>query len=97
MCGFAHSTFVTVPLNSMGLVLSYSAANEWCAMTGTAAASKPTITRPSTPRFIAIPPQKLEVLKIRIIDCAIMHVKRTPLLEKEGWREAPGWSVFDII
>src|SRR5690349_1473163 len=36
MCGLVHSTLVTVPDMVSGLLESYSAANEWCADTGTA-------------------------------------------------------------
>src|SRR5882724_9506020 len=31
MCGLVHSTCVTAPVNSTGLLASNSAANEWCA------------------------------------------------------------------
>src|SRR6185295_11215045 len=37
MWGFCHSTLVIVPVTLMGLLSSNSAANEWCAATGTAA------------------------------------------------------------
>ena len=36
-----HSNFVTTPFNSIFLVESYSAANEWCASIGIPAISKP--------------------------------------------------------
>src|SRR5215470_960671 len=39
MCGFVHSTFVTLPVSVIGFDASYSAANEWCARAGSAAAS----------------------------------------------------------
>src|SRR5436190_6930508 len=47
MCGFTHSVLTTLPFNVTGLFASNSAANEWCAMTGTAVATSsaaPTIT-----------------------------------------------------
>src|SRR6202140_312483 len=40
-CGLIHSIEVTVPVNFTGFWASYSAANEWCAMTGTAARRRP--------------------------------------------------------
>src|ERR1700681_4656818 len=43
-CGLIHSIDVTVPVNFTGFWASYSAANEWCATTGTAANSRPTPT-----------------------------------------------------
>ena len=38
-CGFVHSSFVTVPVNLTGRLMSNSAANEWCDEAGTAARS----------------------------------------------------------
>jgi hypothetical protein len=35
MCGFVHSTFLMVPVIFTGFVSSNSAANEWCATSGT--------------------------------------------------------------
>src|SRR5262245_9110006 len=58
MCGFIHSTFVTMPVNLIGLFLSYSAAKEWCASTDVTAEKKPkqTVTKTSVLRLIARPP-----------------------------------------
>src|SRR5262245_48018628 len=52
MCGFAHSMLVTAPLSVTGLFASNSAANEWCAETGWAAASRPAARIPGSRRFI---------------------------------------------
>src|SRR5262245_51906085 len=45
---------VTVPFNVIGLFASYSAANEWCAATGIAAASSAAVARIETPVFILV-------------------------------------------
>src|SRR5688572_25989390 len=47
-CGLTSSTFVTLPCRLMGLVSSNAAANEWCALTGTATSRRPTaVTTPT--------------------------------------------------
>src|SRR3982751_2393607 len=43
-CGLIHSIDVTVPVIFTGFPASYSAAKEWCAMTGAAARSRPAPT-----------------------------------------------------
>src|SRR4029453_19184873 len=77
MWGFIHSTFVTVPVNLIGLFLSYSAANEWCASTGVTAQRKPkqTATKPSMLRRIARPPWMDTFVDCRIIEFADCRVK----------------------
>src|SRR5215510_724439 len=58
MCGFIHSTFLTVPVTLMGLDVSNWAASEWCANAGTLLSSSPaTITKEANETdFIEIPP-----------------------------------------
>jgi hypothetical protein len=46
MCGFVHSTFVTTPDTFTGFEPSYSAAKEWWAATGAAAASSNPASEP---------------------------------------------------
>src|SRR6478672_3401136 len=41
MCGFVHSTFLTVPVNSTGLLVSNSADTEWWARAGVTAITVP--------------------------------------------------------
>src|SRR5215475_10553194 len=84
MCGFIHSTFVTVPVNLIGLFLSYSAAKEWCASTGVTAHRKPkqTVTKPSMLRRIARPPWMDTFVDCRIIEFAVCRVK--PVDETHG-------------
>src|SRR5258708_13205902 len=53
MCGFIQSSLVTVPFKLTALLASNSAANEWCANTGSAAPSKPKAAR-SIPSFTFI-------------------------------------------
>src|SRR4051812_41142717 len=50
MCGFVQSIFTTVPDTVTGCALSYSAANEWWAVTEDAVSSSPTAMMPV--RFI---------------------------------------------
>src|SRR4029079_16521712 len=54
MCGFVHSTFLTVPVNSMGLLVSNSADTEWCARAGVTATTVPSANtaRPEISFFI---------------------------------------------
>src|SRR5688572_28328742 len=47
-CGLTSSTFVTVPCRLIGLVSSNAAANEWCALTGTATSRRPTAVTPAS-------------------------------------------------
>src|SRR5262245_35274275 len=84
MCGFIHSTFVTVPVNLIGLFRSYSAAKEWCASTGATAHRKPkqTVTKTSVLRLIARPPWMDTFVDCRIIEFAGCRVK--PLDEVHG-------------
>src|SRR5215469_4994437 len=56
-CGLTQSIFTTVPLTVTGCDASNSAANEWCATTGTAARSNPTeAARIAELFFISLPP-----------------------------------------
>src|SRR5205814_9123518 len=52
MCGLAHSIFVTTPLRVTGLLMSNSAAKEWCAASGRA--SRSGRTAPINMRFMVI-------------------------------------------
>src|SRR5579864_6659588 len=57
--GFTQSNFTTVPFSVTGLVESYSAANEWCASTGTAARSRRLAIETTNFTFIKDPPKTL--------------------------------------
>jgi hypothetical protein len=89
MCGFIHSTFVTVPVNLIGLFLSYSAAKEWCASTGVTEQTKPkqAVTKPSMLRRIARPPWMDTFVDCRIIEFAVCRVK--PLDSIQGGQRTP--------
>src|SRR5262245_21635258 len=54
MCGFIQSTLEIVPENLIGLLLSYSASNEWCANSGAVTKNKkePTTKPPNNFRVI---------------------------------------------
>src|SRR5437667_7445596 len=52
MCGLAHSTLVTTPLRVTGLLMSNSAAKEWCADRGRASVSA--MAAASTKCFVCI-------------------------------------------
>src|SRR5262245_37848031 len=54
MCGFIHSTFTTVPVNVIGLLLSNSADTAWWASAGAAMASKPKPRAKAPTRFRVI-------------------------------------------
>src|SRR5205809_81249 len=56
MCGFIQSTFVTVPVNVIGLFRSNSADTAWCANAGIAAASRAEPKMKTPMRFRAIDP-----------------------------------------
>src|SRR5262245_51973099 len=94
MCGFIHSTFVTVPVNLIGLFLSYSAAKEWCASTGVTEQTKPkqTATKPSMLRRIARPPWMDTFVDCRIIEFAVCRVK--PLDSSQGGQRNPGCNLL---
>ena len=50
--GLTSSTLLTVPCRLTGLFSSNAAAKEWCALTGTAASSRPSAT--TTPRTLTV-------------------------------------------
>src|SRR5215207_2286706 len=55
-CGFVHSTFVTLPVSSIGLLRSNSAANEWWAwLAATGLNAKTAATPAHDSRLIGAP------------------------------------------
>src|SRR5271170_8222856 len=71
MCGFIHSTLVTMPENFTGLVSSYSAAKEWWARMGSVPRAKPsTRAANDTTRtdhvFISRPPDNGRISRVAL-------------------------------
>src|SRR6267142_5015988 len=54
-CGLIQSILVNFPFSRIGLLLSNSAAKAWCAIAGTAAATRPTKSMAAIVTFITFP------------------------------------------
>src|SRR2546422_3506665 len=80
MCGFIQSTFVTVPVNVIGLFRSNSADTAWCANAGTSAASRAEPKMKTPTRFRAIdPPINLNIaIETRLL--TPVPLKSSPLI-----------------
>src|SRR5206468_1866346 len=80
MCGFAHSTFVTTPLSVTGLLMSNSAAKEWCA--DRVRASTSTTAAQVTKRFVFIfaPDRQLAIRTRTVVHRCCCRRKRFAVL-----------------